>query len=278
MPVVPANRTPYRETIHVRFRVVGRLGGLLPLAAVSLVAVRGASAQGTGTTFEVDPLSSIAWWQVVPHLNRLWATTCPEERSWLPPAGHDAGSEDASEVGRPTWKVLDTNLVPIPLLPRYRVRPVCAHKAVHGEIVAPDTVTWEGAHGDVSVDAAAITQGETIDDNYAHSVIYQVNKYPEIVLHIDSLVEVSKDGDTTRAVAVGTFSLHGVTTPLSVHVTAWHEAGGIRVKARWFIVAHDLIDTYHFSGMALGFGVGTYIWRQFWMGVDLVMRPEVPPS
>ena len=255
-------------------RVLLRVSALLPAATFCLLAARSGAPGGPPPTYKVDPISSIAWWQVVPHLNRLWATTCPEERSWLPPAGHDAGSEDASAIGKPTWKQLDTNLVPIPLLPRGRVRPVCAHAAIHGEIVTLDTLTWAGAHGDVSVDASALTQGETIDDNYAHATVMQVTKYPEITLHVDSIIDATRSGDTIHAVAVGMFALHGVAAPLSVHVRAWHEAGGIRVKARWFIPAHDLVDVYHISAMALGFGVGTFIWRDFFMGVDLVMRPD----
>lgn len=256
-------------------RAVLRTRSIALAGACALLAARAGAQTAHAVTYEVDPLSSIAWWQVVPHLNRLWATTCPEERSWLPPAGHDAGSEDASSVGKPTWKQLDTNLVPIPLLPRYRVRPVCSAKAVHGELIVPDTTTWTGAHGQVVVDGAAITQGSTIDDNYAHGVVMNVSLYPEILFRIDSVVGVTTTDDTVQALAVGAFTLRGVTTPLRVPVTAWHDAGGIRVKGRWSILAHDLIEVYHFSPMALGFGVGTYIWRLFFMGIDLVIRPAV---
>jgi len=247
---------------------------LLPLAAVGLLAAWSGARAGHETTYKVDPLSSIAWWQVVPHLNRLWSTTCPEERSWLPPAGHDAGGEDASEIGKPTWKSTDTTQVPIPLLPRYRVRAVCNRKAVHGELVAPDTATWKGAHGDVSVDETAFTQGETWDDDYRNTAIMNAQKFPEISYKIDSIVDVTTSGDTLRALTVGTFTMHGVSQPLSVHVYATHEAGGLRVRGRWFIPSTDLVDVYHMSSMALGFGVGNRIWKLFSMGIDVVMRPE----
>lgn len=259
-------------------RALLRIRYFIPAVALCLVAARRGAPAGHEIKFEVDPLSSIAWWQVLPHLNRLWASTCPEERSWLPPAGHDAGGEDASDIGKTTWKVQDSSQVPIPLLPRYRVRPVCSKKAVHGELIASDTTTWTGAHGEVAVDAAALTQGQAWDDEYAHTAVYNVMRFPEIVLHVDSLTQVTSANDTIHAVAVGTFSLHGVDQPISVHVIAWHDAGGIRVKGRWFIPAKDLVEVYQFSRMKLGLGVGMSIWKQFWMGIDMVMRPEPATS
>src|SRR5882672_8525183 len=35
----------------------------------------------------VDSRSSLAWWQVSPNLNHLWATTCPGDSSWRPGEG-----------------------------------------------------------------------------------------------------------------------------------------------------------------------------------------------
>lgn len=261
-------------------RVALGIGRVVPVVAVCavLAAAQSRSPAAGETKFTVDPLSSIAWFQVLPHLNRLWGTTCPQERSWLPPAGHDNGGEDASDIGRSTWKVVDTSKVPIPLLPRYRVRPVCTYKAVRGELVVPDTSTWTGAHGEVSVDAAALTQGQTWDDNYMHTVLLDAQKYPEITLKIDSVVDVTTDGDSIRAMAMGTLTLHGVDTPEAIHIVAWHDAGGIRVRGRWHFPAQDLIDVYHMPALSLGLGVGMHIWKQMWMGIDMVMRPEVATS
>src|SRR2546425_12029730 len=39
----------------------------------------------------VEPTTSLAWWQMVPHLHHLWATTCPGEPSWRPGEGRSSG-------------------------------------------------------------------------------------------------------------------------------------------------------------------------------------------
>jgi len=245
-----------------------------PVAIACVIAAR-SLAPASAVTFHIDPESSLAWWQVLPHLNHLWATTCPEDPSWLPGAwGHNPGTEDASPISTATNKTLDTNLVRIPLLPRYRVRAVCDRKAVHGEIDVQDTTTWRGLHGRITVDAAALTTGETLRDEYGRSAVMEASRYPKIVFTIDSVADVTPGpGDTVHAVAYGTLSLHGVDQPLAVHIAAWHDAGGIRVKGRWFIPAPDLIETYHFSKAAFGLGVGLRLWKAVWMGIDLVMRP-----
>ena len=35
--------------------------------------------------------ASLVWWQVDPHYNHLWSTTCPNDPSWQPGEGRDAG-------------------------------------------------------------------------------------------------------------------------------------------------------------------------------------------
>jgi len=79
--------------------------------------------------------------------------------------GDEVGGYD---VAQSTQFTDDSSKVPIPLFPRYRIRSVCA-EAVHGEIVAPDRVTWKGAHGKVVVDAAALTQVSVLRDAFAWS-------------------------------------------------------------------------------------------------------------
>jgi hypothetical protein len=89
------------------------------------------------------------------------------------------------------------------------------------------------------------------------------------------VINVRKGGrDTIHALAVGQLFLHGTTQALNIAIVAWHDAGGIRVRGRWFMTGNDLWSKYGISKSALGLGVGMAIWKQLWMGVDLVMRPE----
>ncbi len=247
-----------------------RVLGLLPVAIVCLVAARNAGGQRTGTKFTIDPKASLAWWQINPHRNSLWATTCPEEPSWLPGQGRSSGGADGTDIARASQSGSDTSQ--IPLFPRYHVRAVCT-EAVHGELVAPDTVTWKGAHGKVAVDAAALTTGNNWRDTFSRTVVLQANTHSQIVLTIDSVVNVTRSGgDTVHALAVGTLFLRGVNSPLSVPVLAWHDAGGMRVKGRWYITDIDLLTKYQVSDPALG--AGRHVWTELWVGVDVVMRPE----
>ena len=248
---------------------------LVPAALLCLLAAGSGSVQRPGAKFMIDPKSSSAWWQIVPHLGHLWATTCPQDPSWLPGEGRTWGP-GGFDVAKATQFTDDPSKVPIPLFPRYRVRSVCT-EAVHGELVAPDTLTWKGAHGKVVVRAAALTQVSALRDAFAHNVVLAVDEHPEIVLTIDSVVHVTPTGpgrDTVRAVAVGTLSLHGVDAPLSVAVVASHEDGGLRVQGRWYIMPAELTDKYKVSAVALSLGVGFRIWKELWVGADLVMRPE----
>lgn len=251
-----------------------QLRRLVPAVLLCLVAARSGSSQRLGVKFTIDSKSSLAWWQIVPHLGHLWATTCPQDPSWLPGEGRTSTSEDGFDVARATQFTEDSSRVPIPLFARYRVRSVCT-EAVHGELLAPDTVTWKGAHGKVVVRAAALTQVSVLRDAFAHHVVLDVDNHPDIVLVIDSVVNVKRArGDTMHAVAVGMLSLLGVDGPLRVPVVAWHDGGGLRVQGRWYLVPEDLTGKYNVSKVALSLGVGTHIWKELWVGTDLVMRPE----
>jgi len=253
---------------HVPYALIG-----CALVVVATVAARHPS---LGAKLEIDPKTSISWWQVNPHLNHLWATTCPEEPSWLPGEGRSAGtgwSVDATDIKLPPGNS-DADTIHIPLFPRYKVRPVCT-EAVHGEIIAPDTSTWVGAHGKIAVDAAALISGEKLRDGFARGTVLEADKYPQITFTIDSLLNIRHGGrDTVHANAVGSLFLHGTNQPLTVAIQEWHDAGGIRVRGRWYMTGNDLWSHYGISKMALGLGVGMGIWKQLWMGVDLVLRPQ----
>jgi polyisoprenoid-binding protein YceI len=230
-------------------------------------AVAGAQAE---TRWTVDPKASLAWWQIDPNLNHLWATTCPQEPSWqsgeLTAGGWDQPSSYSKKgVG---W-VSDT--IHIPLYPRYAIRFVCT-EALVGQIVVQDTVRWSGMRGQVAIRADALVSGETMRDAYARGAILQTTSYPEIRFTIDSLVDVSRQADTLRGTAMGTLSLHGKTNPISAAVQAFPEAGGTRVLARARIPAVSLVTDWGLSRHALGFGVSMSIWKDLFIGVDLLMH------
>jgi hypothetical protein len=252
---------------------VKRAIGLGVVASVALALRR---PPNLGARLTVDPKASAAWWQINPHLNQLWATTCPADPGWLPGEAKSSGSGwgfDATALKGMPPKDATSDTIHIPLFPRTRVRLVCA-EGVHGELVAPDTVTWKGASGTITVDAAALVTGEKFRDAFARDHVLETDKHPHITFTIDSVIGAARDSaDSVHAVAVGTFELHGVRTPLSVPVVAWADGGGVRVRSRWYMSADDLWSKYGISKISLGLGVGMGIWRQLWMGIDAVLRP-----
>jgi hypothetical protein len=241
------------------------------LAAALLVLPDKANAQ---KTFTVDSRSSLAWWQVNPHLKHLWGTTCPGDPTWR--AGEGVSVAQAQSLLSKAYKrtgyaaVRDTI---VPLYPRRRVRSVCADGAVNGEVSAADATTWQGLTGTISVKPSFLTSGLKIRDAYTNDLL-DVTKYPEIKFRIDS-VRAVQPGDTTRATVIGVFMLHGVETPMAVPVRAWKEAGGLRVLGKFDIDARDLVEVYNLSKWKLGLGVQTNIWQTLHLGFDVVLR-EAP--
>jgi polyisoprenoid-binding protein YceI len=239
----------------------------------SLVAV-GAGAQAQ-TRWAVDPKASLAWWQISPHLNHLWATTCPEEPSWRPGEGRSAGwiidgsVRSASKTG--FQNVADT--VNVPLYPRPKVHSVCT-EAVEGVVLVADTVTWRVLRGAVDVKTAKLVTGESRRDAYARSAILHSDRYPHVRFTVDSIVGMTRQADTLRGTALGVLSLHGATKPMTAAVRAWPEGGGMRVLAKVRVPARELVPEYGMSKFALGLGIGTKIWQDLFMGVDLLLRQQ----
>ena len=221
----------------------------------------------------VDAKSSLAWWQMNPHMNHLWATTCPGEPSWRPGEERTAGWFMDRWLRAPS--ALDSTNVP--MYPRPQARDVC-HEAVQGEITALDTVTWRGVRGEISVKAALLHTGQELRDTYARKSVLEAEAYPEIRFAIDSLVNVSRRADTLTGSAVGLFSLHGVSKPIVATVQFWPEGGGLRVRGKFRIPAQAMIEDYGFSAFALGLGVGMKVWRELYMGVDLLVRSQPLPD
>lgn len=252
-----------------------RISGWSPLSGsmLTLILCLGSAAglPAQSVSYTVDPQTSLAWWQINPHLNHLWATTCPGDPSWR--AGEGVSVANARSFITLVHKrrgysaMLDTI---VPLYPRRAVRPVCT-PAVSGRIEVQNTSEWSGVRGLVRVQADALVTGLRMRDDFASKAVLQSGRYPEIRFQIDSLVAV-QPGDTLRAEAVGVFHLHGVAEPMRIPVKAWREADGWRVTGRADIPASDLIEKYGMSKWALGLGVTTAIWKILHMGIDVLLQ------
>lgn len=247
---------------------------LLSLAVVLGLLASAAPEAQAQARWTADKKASLAWWQINPHMDHLWATTCPQEPSWRPGEGRSAGWVVNKWLRPPkqgSVAISDTSI--IPLYPRRRVRFVCS-EAVEANVVVANPAKWGGVKGEVTVKADALIGGLDIRDAFTREKILQTNNYPEIKFTIDSMVDVTTHLDTLHAVAVGVFTLRGVNTPMRANLRYWPESGGLRVLGKFKILAHDLIPVYGMSGLALGMGVGTLIWQDVYMGVDLLMRPS----
>lgn len=246
--------------------------GLLAAQAIALALAvfTPAAARAQEVKFKVDERSSLAWWQMSPHLAHLWATTCPQESSWQPGEERSSGwivdQSRAPKTGHAN--VMDT--IHVPLYPRPVSQAVCT-PAVKGEITVRDTVRWTGVKGVVAVRVEHLITGLEMRDNYARKAVLQTSSYPEVRFHIDSLTNQRKSGDTLIADAVGVLELRGVRTPKTVRLQAWHEPLGLRVTAKFHFPSSDLPEIYKVSRLALGLGVGTGLWRLVHLGVDAVL-------
>lgn len=231
-----------------------------------------AEAQASKYRFSIDERASLAWWQISPHLNHLWATTCPQDPNWQP--GDERSSGWAFDIRRVPSKghanIVDTVHVPLYPRPVGKIQSYCT-PAVRGEIVASDTITWQGVRGLISIRADAFVTGLTARDEYAKKAVLQSPMYPDIRFHLDSLTDV-QPGDTLRAKAMGALELHGVIEQTIVPLKAWREAGGLRVTGKFDMPPTALVEKYKVSRLVLGLGVGTAIWKYLHLGFDVILR------
>ncbi len=219
----------------------------------------------------IDPARSLAWWQVDPNYGHLWASTCPDDPSWQ--AGEGRSSE-FRYVKDPKVSQSETHSATIPMWPRDSVRPVC-RQAVRGEVTSADSQAWRGVRATVRVIADSITMGAHMRDAYMHKAVLQTTRYPELGFTLDSLMRVVP-GDTIRAVAVGTFAVHGAQDAVATPVVAWRDGDGLRVQAQFGVAARRMTEAYGMSRFALGMGVGLRRWNTLHMGVDLYLRRAAP--
>jgi polyisoprenoid-binding protein YceI len=235
-----------------------------------------AQAQGR---WVVDKEFSLAWWQVSPHLNHLWATTCPEEPSWRPGEGRSGGwnidPELKTESKTGYQNVADT--IHVPLYPRTKVESECT-ESVSGWVALPDTVRWTNIRGQVAVRLEPLVSGHDQRDAFMRRSILQTTRYRDARFTLDSVIGVTRQDDTLRGTGIGTFTLREVSQPMTAQLVAWREAGGLRVLSKLRIPAKSLVPVYGVSQFALGLGVGTKIWQDLFAGVDMILRPEGAPA
>ena len=244
---------------------------LLATACLATIATAAAAQQ---SRWSVDRKASLAWWQVSPHLNHLWATTCPEEPTWKPGEGRSGGWTFDKNLKRPrTGYANDPDTINVPLYPRDTVKSVCT-EAVEGNVVVADTESWRVLRGVVAVRGGALISGEDRRDAMTHNSILQTNRFPEIRFTIDSVVGMTRKGDTLYGTAIGVLTLRDVSKPMTAVLEAWPEAGGLRVLSKMRMPASELTTEWRLSKFALGLGIGTRIWQDVFMGADLLLRPE----
>lgn len=237
--------------------------------ALAMAPARPAQAQ---YTLRVEPRLSLAWWQVNPHLNHLWATTCPAEPSWRPGEGKGIGWAQQFLTMRSKTGYAAVKDTIIPLFPRRRARPLC-DEAVSGTLTASDTMSWSGVQGKIVVEAAKLRTGTEMRDRYARQSILNTAAYPTITFTIDSTSPLTPGrGNVMQGTVYGTFELHGVQRPISAPFKTWHETVGRRVTAQFMIPAQEMIDVYRMSKYSLGLGVGATVWEELWVGIDVVLN------
>lgn len=241
--------------------------GWVGIAALLVLGTGPVAAQGA--RWAIDHKTSLAWWQVDPHYEHLWATTCPADSSWQAGEGRDAGLY-TNYATRPKTVAAGRSDKRIPLFPRFVVQANCRN-AIRGEITTPDTVRWRGVRGVISVIADSLFTGLGYRDTYGRRAVLQTGTYPSITFTIDSLTEV-QPGDTLRAIAVGTLELHGVQHATRAPVKAWNEPAGFRVLAQFSVPALALTEEFKMSRVALGMGVGMRRWNTVHMGIDVILR------
>jgi hypothetical protein len=207
-----------------------------------------------------------------PNLGHLWATTCPGDSSWRPGEGRSSGWYINPKLKMPdTGDASVDDTVHVPLFPRVRVYPSC-EEVVRGEVVAPDTVHWRGTLGTVSVKGEAFVTGERMRDLLMHQVM-QTGQFPDIYFSLDSLTDLHRRGDTLAGKALGMLTFRDAKYPVVATVRSFPNGGGMRVTGKWRFPARDLktlAPKLHY----LGLGVNTNIWHDFFMGFDIVFRPE----
>ena len=233
------------------------------------VAMSGSEAPAQ-TRWVVDSKSSLVWWQLNPHFGHLWASTCPQDPSWQFGEGGKLMGGDHVKARRVS--LAEHSEKRIPLYPRGEVTPICGD-AVRGEFSIRDTATWRGVTGRVAAKAETLLTGQEMRDNYARKRVYEVDRFPEIRFHLDSITQPMR-GETLSFKAFGTFEFRGTRTPVVVPMTAVRESQTLRVRGRVDMPASVLTKEFGISKLVLGLGAGQRLWKTLHWGMDLILRQE----
>ncbi len=245
------------------------LPSLTVLALVFEAAAAPASAQ---TKFKVDSKTSLAFWQMSPNYDHLWATTCPGDPDWRPGDSRSGGWTINPKLKLPSTGFADIeDTVHVPLFPRHVVAPVCV-EAVRGEIDVADTVHWQGVHGLVAVQSDALISGSEMNDVLMHRLMGST-QYAEVIFTLDSLIDVKTNGDTVSGRAIGTIKIMNYVAPVNAVVEAFHDSAGMRVLTKW-VVAISELDKMTPSLKTYAMGIQANLWKHFIMGADLVLVPS----
>jgi hypothetical protein len=234
--------------------------GLLPTVVVAQV------------RWTVDAKNSLVWWQMSPHLNHLWATTCPEDRSWRPGENRSPGWRISPRLRLPETGFANVDdTINVPLYPRDDVEAVCS-EAVQGEVLLPDTVTWRGAHAEVTALVNALISGEAMRDLLMHQIL-ESSRFPQIRFTLDSLVGMTKEPDALVGSAIGKLFIRDMEEDITASVKVFPDAGGMRVLAKWRVPS-DTLKLWIPKLKTYSLGANTNLWHDFFMGADLVFRSE----
>lgn len=248
----------------------------LALAGSATIALAQQPPEGNPTRWQVDAKTSLAWWQINPHLGHLWASTCPQDPSWQPGEGRSLGWA-VNYLLNPAMRrghSAEADTI-VPLYPRqHRVFSICP-EAVKGEVAIPDMSRLEQARGTIIIDPGALVTGLNMRDDYARSRVLETSRYPEVRFEIERL-EAVQPGDTTTANAVGTLVLRGVRKPVQIPIQFWQHGDGLRVKGQFPLDADELTETFGVSNFALGLGVGQKVWETIHLGLDVILHPVGP--
>jgi hypothetical protein len=245
----------------------------LPTLTILALLLQAAPAVASAQTrFKVDAKTSLAWWQMSPNMNHLWATTCPGDPDWRPGEQRSGGWTINPKLKLPSTGFSNTeDTVHVPLFPRQVVAPICV-EAIRGHIEVADTVHWQGVHGMVAVQSDALISGEVMGDEMMHRVM-QSTQYHEMIFTVDSLVDVEMNADTIVGRAIGTMKIRDYTSPVTAYVQAFHDSAGLRVLAKWGVLASELgkmTPELKYYSLAMQ----ANLWKHFFMGVDLILVPS----
>jgi hypothetical protein len=235
-----------------------------PVTAVSQLLSGG----GGATKYAVEATTSLAWWQMNPNYGHLWATTCPGDPDWSAGEGHGNGFA-IKDVMKKT-RVSAYMDYRIPLYPRVNVAPVC-RKAIKGEITLKNPNDIATASGVIEVMADSLETGSAMRNTFQKKSIFGL--FNRITFTLDSIGDFEQAGDTVKAVAKGSWQLHGVTKPLFFPVVMVKEPTGLRVQGKTATFPRMLLEEYKMSKFALGAGVGMNLWKELHFGFDLVFKP-----